>query len=157
MKSITILAAITFSFLPFTFFSQEFIQVASDEWHFETASSHQTFIPFGTNYYDPNTYHSDPYAAYDVIGKFDSARTDRQLAKLAGIGANIVRIFLSPVVFEPHIFQLNESSFKTLDTLVAVIKKNNLYVIFDLLNTWEGEPIVAELGIFCRRSNFAGI
>ena len=47
---------------------------------------------------------------------------------------------MSPVVFEPHIFQLNESSFKTLDTLVAVIKKNNLYVIFDLLNTWEGEP-----------------
>ncbi len=119
---------------------QEFIKVASDGWHFETASSHKTFIPFGVNYYDPNTYHSDPYVAYDVIGKFDSARTDRQLAKIAGLGANIIRIFLSPVVFEPQLFQLKESSFKTLDTLITVSKKNNLYIIFDLLDTWEGEP-----------------
>ena len=120
--------------------SPEFIKVASDNWHFETASSHQTFIPFGVNYYDPKTYHSDPYVAYDVIGKFDSARTDRQLSKIAGLGANIVRIFLSPVIFEPQLFQLKESSFLTLDKLIATAKKNNLYIIFDLIDTWEGEP-----------------
>ena len=122
------------------FVSPEFIKVASDNWHFESASSHQAFIPFGVNYYDPKTYHSDPYVAYDVIGKFDSARTDRQLSKIAGLGANIVRIFLSPVIFEPQLFQLKESSFLTLDKLIATAKKNNLYIIFDLIDTWEGEP-----------------
>ena len=153
MKTNTILSFLIFNFLPLIIFAQstdnkqnkvgtepEFIQVAPDSWHFETASSHQTFIPFGTNYYDPKTYHSDPYVAYDVIGKFDSARTDRQFAKIVGLGANIIRIFLSPIVFEPQLFQLKVSSFKTLDTLITVSKKNNLYIIFDLLDTWEGEP-----------------
>ena len=52
--------------------SDEFITVASDGWHFETAVNQQPFIPWGVNYYDPATFHTDPYAAFDVIGQFDS-------------------------------------------------------------------------------------
>ena len=34
----------------------EFIRVAADNWHFETATSNTDFVPFGTNYYDPASY-----------------------------------------------------------------------------------------------------
>ncbi|MCH7826590.1 MAG: hypothetical protein IIC75_01235, partial [Bacteroidetes bacterium] len=32
--------------------ADEFIRVASDGWHFETAVSQQPFVPWGVNYYD---------------------------------------------------------------------------------------------------------
>lgn len=118
----------------------EVIRVASDGWHFETAVTHQPFVPFGVNYYDPATFHAEPYPAYDVIGGFDAVRTDRHFAQIASLGANIVRIFLSTVSFEPDLFQLNESSFQTLDQLIALAKKHGLYVIFDLVDDWEGQP-----------------
>lgn len=118
----------------------EFIRVAPDGWHFETATTNRPFIPFGANYYDPATYHAEPYPAYDVTGKFDSTRTDRHFGQLADLGANVVRIFLSAVSFEPQLHQLNEDSFETLDMIVALAKRHDLYVIFDLVDTWEGEP-----------------
>ena len=118
----------------------EFIRVASDGWHFETSITNQPFIPFGANYYDPATFHAEPYAAYDVIGKFDSVRTDRHFGQLADLGANVVRIFLSAVSFEPQFSHLDEASFETLDHIIALAKKHDLYVIFDLVDTWEGEP-----------------
>jgi len=118
----------------------EFIRVAPDGWHFETAETHKTFIPFGVNYYDPATYHTAPYGAYSVIGSFDSVRTDRHFAQLKNLGANIVRIFLSTVSFEPQLFHLNDTSFQTLDVLMSVARKNNMYLILDLVETWEGEP-----------------
>ncbi|MCH7722663.1 MAG: cellulase family glycosylhydrolase [Bacteroidetes bacterium] len=120
--------------------ADEFIRVASDGWHFETAVSQQPFVPWGVNYYDPATFHSDPFAAFDVIGQFDSTRTDRHFAKLDSIGVNIVRIFLSVVSFEPELRLINESSFLTLDKLIELAKKYNLRIIFDLINDWEGAP-----------------
>ncbi len=118
----------------------EFIRIAPDGWHFETAETHKAFVPFGVNYYDPATYKAEPYGAYEVIGKFDSARTDRHFAQIKDLGANIVRIFLSTVSFEPQLFQLNDSSFQTLDLLISLARKHNLYLILDLVETWEGEP-----------------
>ena len=59
----------------------EFIKVAADNWHFETAVSHTAFVPFGTNYYDPKSYGTSElwdnpsFPAPHVIGNFDSVRT----------------------------------------------------------------------------------
>ncbi|MBD3288851.1 cellulase family glycosylhydrolase, partial [candidate division KSB1 bacterium] len=116
----------------------EFIQVADDNWHFETSVSRQAFLPFGVNYYDPGTHHSEPYDAFDVIGAFDSTDVDRQLGKIRELGANIVRIFLTVKSFEPELFTLNEASFQKLDKLIAIAKKHHLRIIFDLINDWEG-------------------
>lgn len=118
----------------------EFIKVADDHWHFETAVSHRPFIPFGANYFDPGTYHTEPYPAYDIIGAYDSSDVDRQLHEIRNLGANIVRIFISPVSFEPDLYTLNESSFQTLDKLIKIAKQHNLRIIFDLLTDWEGNP-----------------
>ncbi|MEN8157392.1 MAG: beta-galactosidase [Bacteroidota bacterium] len=118
----------------------EFIRVAPDGWHFETAQSQQPFVPWGVNYYDPATYHNDPYSAFDVIGRFDSTRTDRHFAKLDSLGVNIIRIFLSTVSFEPQYMQINESALLTLDTMIMLASKHNLRIILDLVNDWEGWP-----------------
>ncbi|MBN2009827.1 cellulase family glycosylhydrolase [candidate division KSB1 bacterium] len=118
----------------------EFIQVSDDNWHFETSESHRAFLPFGVNYYDPGTYHPEPYLAFDVIGAFDSTDVDRQLGKIQDLRANIVRIFLSVVRFEPDLFMLNEASFQKLDKLISIAKRQHLRIIFDLVNDWEGNP-----------------
>jgi|GEM_PF-4970806 len=118
----------------------EFIRVADDNWHFETELTGEAFIPYGVNYYDPGTFHDTPYPAYDVIGAFDSVTVDRQLEKVSELGANVIRIFLSVVSFEPDLFSLNETSFEKLDTLVRIAKQHNLRIIFDLINDWEGVP-----------------
>ncbi len=121
-------------------YQTEFIQVADDKWHFETAISQRPFIPFGVNYYDPATYHELPYPAFDVIGAFDSTTVDRQLREIRNLGANIVRIFLSVVSFEPDLYVLNEANFRKLDTLIQIARQQNLRIIFDLVNDWEGNP-----------------
>ncbi len=121
-------------------YHDEFIKVAGDSWHFETETTGRPFIPFGVNYYDPGSYHDTPYSAFDVIGAFDSVSVDRQLAKIHNLGANIIRIFLSVVSFEPDLFVLNESSFQKLDKLIKIAKKHRLRIIFDVINDWEGDP-----------------
>ncbi|MEN8228887.1 MAG: cellulase family glycosylhydrolase [Bacteroidota bacterium] len=128
--------------------ADEFIRVASDGWNFETAVSQQPFIPWGVNYYDPATYHNDPYPAFDVIGKFDSTQTDRHFAKLDSLGVNIVRIFLSVMSFEPQYLQINESALLTLDTMIMLASKHNLRIIFDLVNDWEGWPVWASWDLY---------
>ena len=136
--------------------SMEIIRVAPDGWHFETAKSHKTFIPFGVNYYDPGTYHTVPYGAFEVIGKFDSARTDRHFGQLKTLGANIVRIFLSTVSFEPQLFRLNDTSFQTLDVLISLARKHNMYLILDLVETWEGEPAWQSWEYFAEEQTLQG-
>ncbi|MEA1896654.1 MAG: beta-galactosidase, partial [Bacteroidota bacterium] len=116
----------------------EFIKIASDNWHFETANSKKSFVPFGCNYYDPITFHPEPFPAFDVIGKFDAVRTDRHFEQLANAGANIVRTFLSVKSFEPEFKQLDESSFQKLDKIIFLAKKHNLRIIFELVGFWEG-------------------
>ncbi|MBN2011568.1 amidohydrolase family protein [candidate division KSB1 bacterium] len=116
----------------------EFIKVADDGWHFETSVSQQPFLPFGVNYFDPGTYHAEPYVAYDIIGAFDSTDVDRQLREIRNLGANIVRIFLTVKSFEPDLFVSNETSFQKLDKLIRIAKQHHLRIIFDLINDWEG-------------------
>ena len=77
----------------------EFIKIAGDNWHFETSESHTPFTPFGTNYYDPESYgthevwDNPAFNAPNVIGNFDSTRTRAHFAQLQNIGVNIIRIF----------------------------------------------------------------
>jgi hypothetical protein len=122
----------------------EFIHVASDNWHFETATSGTPFTPFGANYYDPASYgyselwDNPAFYAPHVIGNFDSTRTRTHFAQLQSIGANVIRIFLSSVKFEPTLFTLDESSFQVVDKIIALAKEYDLRIIFDLVEVWEG-------------------
>lgn len=68
----------------------EFVRVARDNWTFETAQSHQRFVPWGTNFvlYDrkylnmfgPEVYDHDLY--------------DRALGAMASLNVNLVKVFL---------------------------------------------------------------
>ena len=117
----------------------EFIKIADDNWHFETAQSGTPFTPFGTNYYDPASFGTSElwdnpgFVAPHVIGKFDSIRTRSHFAQLQGIGVNVIRIFLSVIKFEPTLFQLNEASFQKVDKIIELAKEYNLRIIFDLV------------------------
>lgn len=124
----------------------EFIKIADDGWHFETAISRTSFVPFGANYYDPASWDTSvvwdnpQFIAPNVIGKFDSVRTRRHFAQLQQIGINIIRIFLSAKRFEPALFQLDETSFRKVDKIIELAKEHNLRIIFDLVEVWEGAP-----------------
>jgi len=118
--------------------SSEFIRVAQDGWRFETARSRTPFVPFGGVYYDPATYTDKPYPRFLVIGQFDESRTDRQFARIAGIGANLVRITLSTAVFSPEYEAIDESAFRKLDRIIALAREHGLRVVLDLFVEWEG-------------------
>lgn len=123
--------------------NEEFIKIASDNWHFETKDSKQPFVPFGCNYYDPETYYTeeeDPenILAFGVIDKFNADNTDRHFEQLENIGVNTVRIFLSVISFEPEFKQLNEENFLKVDKIIELAKKHNIKIIFDLVEFWEG-------------------
>ena len=124
----------------------EFIKVGADKWHFVTAESNTDFVPFGTNYYDPDSYGTSElwdnlsFSAPHVIGNFDSVRTRNHFEQLQGIGVNVVRIFLSVIKFEPTLYHLDETSFQKVDKIIALAKEYDLRIIFDLAEMWEGAP-----------------
>lgn len=67
----------------------EFVRVASDNWTFETARTHQRFVPFGSNLV--LTSKED----LNIFGpRYDSARYDRTLAACEGAGINLLKVFL---------------------------------------------------------------
>jgi hypothetical protein len=124
----------------------EFIEVADDNWHFETSQSGTHFTPFGTNYYDPESYgthevwDNPAFTAPNVIDNFDSTRTRTHFAQLQSLGANVIRIFLSCVKFEPTLYNLDESSFQKVDKIISLAKEYDLRIVFDLVEVWEGAP-----------------
>jgi hypothetical protein len=124
----------------------EFIRVADDSWHFETDVSGTAFTPFGTNYYDPESYgthevwDNPAFTAPNPIGNFDSIRTRNHFAQLQGIGVNVIRIFLSSMKFEPTRYTLDEASFQKVDKIISLAKEYDLRIIFDLVEVWEGAP-----------------
>lgn len=118
----------------------EFIRVAPDGWHFETAKTHNPFIPFGGVYYDPATYTTEIFPRFLLIEKFDEQRTDRHFGKIAAMGGNIIRINLSAKTFEPQYKKIDPSAFRKLDRILALAKKHNLRVVLDPFGAWEGLP-----------------
>ena len=144
------LLCISFTFLSLAGIAQnpqsEFIKVADDNWHFETDVSGTAFTPFGTNYYDPESYgthevwDNPAFTAPNPIGNFDSTRTRNHFAQLHGIGVNVIRIFLSSMKFEPTLYTLDEASFQKVDKIISLAKEYDLRIIFDLVEVWEGAP-----------------
>ncbi len=118
--------------------ASEFVRVAKDGWHFETATSRQRFVPFGGVYFDPATYREKPFPRFLVIGGFDEARTDAHFREIAKLGANVVRISLSTGIMCPEKGKLDESACRTLDRIIALASEHHLRVILDLMVEWEG-------------------
>lgn len=119
----------------------EFIRVAPDNWTFETASSHQRFIPLGTsfvfgdrkylNLFGPTVYNRELY--------------DRALAALESLRVNIVRVFLPiaqvlPDPQTPGSVNIAPGYLENLDDFLRLARKHHIRVVV-CLASWGGNTI----------------
>ncbi len=111
------------------------VAVSPDGKGFVDQRSGQAFIPWGTNYYDPNT-----GWAPKVWQQFDAKRVTDQFKVMNGLGVNCARIFLAAATFQPDVSTVDENALKKLDTLVQIARKARIRLILTGPDHWEGSP-----------------
>ncbi len=110
------------------------IRIAPDGHGFVTTTG-KRFVPFGVNYYRPGT-----GWAPQVWKEFEPEATRRDFARLHGIGANCIRVFLTYGSFEEQPGILSEDGFKKLDQFLNLAAGAGLYVQPTGPDHWEGLP-----------------
>ena len=113
----------------------ERIQVSPTGWGFVEAQSGRAFTPWGCNYYDPFT-----GWAPQLWAQFNPARVDEQLAQVAALGGNCVRIFLTLKSLLAAPGQADPSGLAKVEQMLALAEKNGLRVIWSGPSLWEGAP-----------------
>lgn len=111
------------------------VNVAPDGKSFVEATSELTFVPFGTNYYDPNTGWPPK-----VWQKFDEAQVKMHFDLMTGFGVNCARVFLTAATFQPGPQTVDEEALKKLDRLVRIARRAGIRLILTGPDHWEGEP-----------------
>lgn len=99
----------------------ERIVVAPDGKNFETAHSHQRFVPWGANYGNSGRLMED---FWDT--NWDTLSSD--FRKLHELGANVVRVHLQFGKFMTAPDRANTAALKHLSRLLSLAEKNNLYL-----------------------------
>ena len=110
----------------------EFMRVAPDHWTFETAQSHQRFVPWGTNFvlYD-NKY-------LNMFGPaYDHALYDQVLEAMESLHINIVKAFLPiadvlPDPQGPTEARIAPGYLDHLDDFLAMARKHHIRVVLSL-------------------------
>lgn len=133
-------------------FEDEFIGVASDNWHFETKTSHQPFVPFGVAYvpawagWAPD-YFSDQYweAGKALTDTTAYKNIDRDFGKMEEMGLNITKIMtgIRRMISGSSGFgkaTVEPTFFDKMDIILSLAKKHHLKVIFGWGHTWVGGP-----------------
>ena len=123
----------------------ELIVLAADGRSFIERESGQTFIPFGTNYYDPNT-----GWAPKIWRRFDPEKVQRHFRVMSEMGVNCARVFLTAATFQPDAETIDEQALKKLDMLVAIARRSGIRLILTGPDHWEGQPS------YWGRDRFAG-
>lgn len=113
----------------------EYIKVGSDNWNFVCSKSGEIFIPFGTNYFDPET-----GWAPKLWIMFDKKRVQDHFQKMSDIGVNIARIFLTTQSFQPKSDVISKEGLEKLDTMIDIAKSHNIRLILTGPDHWEGSP-----------------
>lgn len=113
----------------------EHIKVRADNWGFVGKESGQPFVPFGCNYYDPDTDWPPK-----IWRDFDADRVRRHFELMQGLGVNVCRVFLSVKTFMPRKGELSADGLKKLDTMIAIGKEHGIRFDLSALNNWEGRP-----------------
>jgi len=113
----------------------QLIVVAPDGRGFVERDSGRDFIPFGTNYYDPNT-----GWAPKIWSRFDAGRVRRHFDVMKELGVNCVRVFLAAATFQPDAETIDEQALGKLDTLVAIARRSGIRLILTGPDHWEGVP-----------------
>jgi endo-1,4-beta-mannosidase len=111
------------------------IAVSREGKSFIEPSSGRPFIPFGVNYYDPNT-----GWAPKIWRQFDPNRVTRHFKVMRDLGVNCARVFLTAATFQPEVNTIDEQALTKLDALVRIAKQSGLRLILTGPDHWEGSP-----------------
>lgn len=113
----------------------EYIKVHNDNWNFAYSNSGKIFVPFGTNYFDPET-----GWAPKLWIMFDKKRVQDHFQKMADIGVNTARIFLTAHSFQPKSDMISKEGIEKLDTMIDIAKSHGIKLILTGPDHWEGRP-----------------
>ncbi len=113
----------------------ELITVAPDSHGFVEQSSGRSYIPFGTNYYDPHT-----GWAPKLWRQFDSEKVREHFRIMEELGVNCARIFLTAASFQPTSETVEQEALAKLDSLIEIARDKNIRLIFTGPDHWEGQP-----------------
>ncbi|MEJ2705719.1 MAG: beta-galactosidase, partial [Sedimentisphaerales bacterium] len=111
------------------------IAVAPDGRGFVERDSGHAYIPFGTNYYDPNT-----GWAPKLWRRFDAGKVREHFCVMHEMGVNCARVFLTAASFQPTPQTIEDEALVKLDTLVRIARENNIRLILTGPDHWEGVP-----------------
>jgi aryl-phospho-beta-D-glucosidase BglC (GH1 family) len=113
----------------------DFINISDDKWNFEFSKTGETFVPFGTNYYDPNG------GWLPRIWKhFDEDTIRRHFDIIAHMGLNIVRFHTSYSSFMPTEGKLNKKALDMMHKMLEICKEYEVFALITGLNDYEGLP-----------------
>jgi beta-galactosidase GanA len=112
-----------------------FIKVHKDDWNFINSETSEIFVPYGANYFDPET-----GWAPKLWQMFDKNRVQDHFSKMADIGVNVARIFLTTASFQPKKDTILDESLQKLDTMIEIAEKYGIRLILTGPDHWEGRP-----------------
>ena len=110
------------------------VTTAPDGTGFVEARSGKPFVPWGTNYYDPNTGWPP-----QVWQQFDEDQVATHFEIMSEIGVNCARVFLAAAAFQPDPDTVDEEALAKLDTLVKIARRSGIRLIITGPDHWEGQ------------------
>jgi len=113
----------------------DLVAAAPDGNGFVEVESGQAFVPWGTNYYDPNVGWPP-----QVWSQFDQAHVAQQFGIMSSLGVNCARVFLAAAAFQPDAETVDEAALEKLDALVKIARRSGIRLILTGPDHWEGEP-----------------
>ncbi|MBN2269858.1 MAG: beta-galactosidase [Sedimentisphaerales bacterium] len=113
----------------------ELIVVSPDGHGFVERDSGRAFIPFGTNYYDPDT-----GWAPKIWRRFDAAKVRGHFRVMKELGVNCTRVFLTAATFQPDSKTIDRQALEKLDTLIAIARQSGIRLMLTGPDHWEGVP-----------------
>ena len=119
----------------------EFIRVAPDHWTFQTAKSHQRFVPWGTNF----VLYDNKYLNMFGPQVYDHALYDRVLAAMESLHINLVKAFLPiadvlPDPQGPSEARIAPGYLDNLEDFLALARAHHVRVVLSLAE-WGGNGI----------------
>jgi len=113
----------------------ELIVVRPDGAGFMERESRRAWVPFGTNYYDPNT-----GWAPKLWRQFDEGRVRTHFDVMQSLGVNCARVFLTAAGFQPTEDKVEEAALGKLDAMVRIAREHGIRLIPTGPDHWEGSP-----------------
>ena len=111
------------------------IAVTSDGRGFVETGTGLPFVPFGTNYYDPNTGWPP-----QVWKQFNPEVVALEFELMRELGVNCARVFLAAATFQPDVDTIDSTALKKLDKLVEIARTTGIRLILTGPDHWEGRP-----------------